>query len=122
MEPHGLPGAVRMRPLFPVRCTAVGKVMPIGHPLNNARKTMTRNFRPAVDLLARKQAHDYHLKAAQHCELASRCHKEAALHIDGGDLRAASSQSKLADEHIGYAMLESRQASPNDVAQTSATP
>ena len=83
---------------------------------------MTRNFRPAVDLLARKQAHDYHLKAAQHCELASRCHMEAALHIDGGDLRAASSQSKLADEHIGYAMLESRQASPTDVGQTPAAP
>jgi hypothetical protein len=74
-----------------------------------------------LDLLARQQAHDYHLKAAEHCELASRCHKEAALHITGGDLRAASSQSKLADEHTCYAMLESRQACRKDVCQTPAT-
>lgn len=83
---------------------------------------MTQTFCPPMDLLARQQTHDYHLKAAEHCELASRCHKEAALHIIGGDLRSASSQSKLADEHTGYAMLESQQACRKDVCQTPAAP
>ena len=71
---------------------------------------MTRTFAPPADLQARQQAQNYHLKAAAHCELASRCHKEAALHLIGGDLHAASSQSKLADEHTGYAIRESQQA------------
>jgi hypothetical protein len=60
--------------------------------------------------LARQQAQDLYLKAAAHCELAAHCHKEAALRISAGDMRAASSQSKLADEHAGYALLESQQA------------
>lgn len=71
---------------------------------------MTRTFRPPVGPLARQQAQDFHLKAAAHCELAAGCHKEAALRISGGDFRAASSQSKLADEHTGYALVESQQA------------
>jgi hypothetical protein len=71
---------------------------------------MTRTFRAQVGPLARQQAQDFHLKAAAHCEQAAHCHKEAALRISGGDFRAASSQSKLADEHTGYALLESQQA------------
>lgn len=71
---------------------------------------MSSSSRPSLGPLARQQAHDSHLKAAEHCELAARCHKEAALRITGGDFRAASSQSKLADEHTGYAILKSEQA------------
>jgi hypothetical protein len=85
-------------------------------------QTTRRTFRPPVNLLARQQSHDYHLKAAEHCELASRCHKEAALHISGGDLHAASSQSKLADEHTGYAMLESLQACSMNAPHAPVTP
>lgn len=71
-------------------------------------KPLTRSARPALGPIEQKLAHDRHIKAAQYCVLASKCHEEAALHFTGGDFRAASSQSQLASELIGCAIVESQ--------------
>jgi hypothetical protein len=63
--------------------------------------TLTKTHAPDVEPVT--SAQDHHLKAAEHLERASTCHKETAKFIQGGDHHAASSQSKLAAEHTIYA-------------------
>ena len=48
-------------------------------------------------------AQGHHLKAAEHLDQASKSHKDAARLMDGGDHKAASSQSKMAQEHAEHA-------------------
>ncbi len=54
------------------------------------------------------QAH--HLKAAEHLEMASKSHKDAARMIDSGDHKAAIGQSKAGAEHIENAAKHASEA------------
>ncbi len=65
--------------------------------------TFTLSNTHAPEMAPVTSASDHHLKAAEHLDRASMCHKETAKFIQGGDRHAASSQAKLAAEHTVYA-------------------
>jgi hypothetical protein len=65
--------------------------------------TLTLNQTHTPDLTSTTTVQDHHLKAAEHLDHASKCHKETAKLIQGGDQHGASSQAKLAAEHTAHA-------------------
>jgi len=73
--------------------------------------SLSLNQTHTPDLTPKSTAQDHHLKAAEHLDHASKCHKETAKLIQGGDHHAASSQAKLAEEHTAHAAHQVVQAS-----------
>jgi hypothetical protein len=81
--------------------------------------TLTLNKTHAPEMDSVTSAQDPHLKAAEHLERASMCHKETAKFIQGGDHHAASSQAKLAEEHTVYAAHQVTQIAKKSSGQSS---
>jgi hypothetical protein len=83
--------------------------------------TLTLSQTHTTDQATKTTAQDHHLKAAEHLDHASTCHKEAAKLIQGGDRHAASSQAKLAAEHTAHAAHQVLQASKKGPAHSASS-
>jgi hypothetical protein len=79
--------------------------------------TLTLNQKHSPDITSKTTVQDHHLKAAEHLDHASKCHKETAKLIQDGDHHAASSQAKLAAEHTAHAAHQVTQAATKSSGQ-----
>lgn len=70
--------------------------------------TFTQTISP--DTAQEQTVPQHHLKAAEHLELASRSHKEAAkLHVSG-EHKAADLQARMARDHVAKAGMHVSEA------------
>jgi hypothetical protein len=77
---------------------------------------MTFTQGSSTDAAQAQTVPQHHLKAAEHLELASRSHKEAAKLHASGDHKAAEQQAQMAREHTAKAGVHVSEAGKKSAA------
>lgn len=65
--------------------------------------------------------HQTHLKASEHCDAAAKAHKDAAKHIETGDMKQAGYHAAVAHGHVVHANEHSEMTLKNTASHAPTT-